>query len=524
MGRISDMSVFLTRVLFVLVVISPLAMHTPVEAGLISALSKVAKAGKGAKISGAAVGAGLLADTLGFIKRLPPDGTIRRIAAGTDESGHLRIATANGGEWTVATPGELTAALRKAGDKADGLRTGGSARTTAIFVPDTDLYRHRHLFANLPAEIDLRLIHRDKRHYRVTSTAEAGRVRWRVQVHKNVQLTFPQPEILDEMLFRLERTINRSSIRLLRLEPGHRAQVPSVPRTFGQGLPDADAVDPGRLTTQLHSIRGQTAIITGRIEGGVLVADAGKAGVSRTPIAVLRKAAANADVNLIVLDTQSPVQAGVRGLFGSRARFPALAEAFQRGTFGDFLDALTTPDAPLLLTAQREGERHIAISSVRRNVAPPAETSLAPEVARMVVHGAHITARDREEAEEHDMRIMVWLPSWIGFALLGNAVLGIMAWGTAWSLWWSKIWKQRSRDRHRNALTWLGERITRIVVFFVLFLPIAGGPALLYDFIMILIAMIRVLMRWTIWLLLLPVRIVKRVARLFTHQPERRVP
>ncbi len=112
-----------------------------------------------------------------------------------------------------------------------------------------------------------------------------------------------------------------------------------------------------------------------------------------------------------------------------RARFPALAEAFQRGTFGDFLDALTTPDAPLLLTAQREGERHIAISSARRNVAPPAETSLAPEVARMVVHGAHITARDREEAEEHDMRIVVWLPSWIGFALLGNAVLGIMVWG-----------------------------------------------------------------------------------------------
>lgn len=498
------------KAILIALLLFPLIFLSPAEAGILSTL---AKAGKAAKVTGV-VGAGLLADSLGFIKRLQTDGSIRRLAVGTDDSGHLRIAAANGDEWVITTPDELAMAIRQSDRTAMGSLTARSNKPTQIFVPDTELYRHSKLFAWLPSHVELRLIHRNKQHYRVTNSNDTGAAQWNIQVREHVQINLPSPEMLDEMLFRLERTINNNAIRLLRLQPEHEESLPTLARSSGYKMPAVDAINPAQLNQQLRSIRGQTAIISGRIESGVLIADAGKAGISHTPLKKLREAATRAGVNLIIMDTTSPVQAGTKGLFGKQAHFPDLQQALQRNTYADFLDALAPAQSPIILTAQREGTRYIALSSSPRKTPQQSDALLLTEVPSLVLHAIHIVARDQAETEEHDRRIVSWIPSWVLITLLGNAVLGIMSWSTAWSHWWRKIWKPALRETHSNALTWYLMRSIRILVFFVLFLPVVGGPAFLYDIFMTVFRIFIAILRSFIWILKLPVRLVLWVNRI----------
>ena len=218
-------------------------------------------------------------------------------------------------------------------------------------------------------------------------------------------------------------------------------------------------------------------------------------------------------MNLIILDTASPVQAGVKGLFGTRSHFPGLEQALQQKTIADFLDVLASSDTSIVLTAQREGTRYIALSSLPRKFPAQSEPSLLSEAPRLIMHTIHIIAPDRSETEEHDRRIISWLPSWVLITLLGNAVLGVMSWSTSWSNWWRRLWKPSLRDISSNALSWYFLRIVRVLAYFVLFLPIVGGPAFLYDIAMTVFGVIKFLLRWSIWILKLPVRLILWITR-----------
>ena len=140
------------------------------------------------------------------------------------------------------------------------------------------------LFTRLPTDVRLRLIHRGNSHFPVVNSSSGGPPQWVVQVRDNVELEFANPQLLDEMIFRLDRALGRNSIRVLRLNPNHTENVASLGRRTDGGLPVADDVNPARLDAQLRPIRGQTAIISGRVEGDVLIADVGKSGESRTSL------------------------------------------------------------------------------------------------------------------------------------------------------------------------------------------------------------------------------------------------
>jgi hypothetical protein len=85
----------------------------------------------------------------------------------------------------------------------------------------------------------------------------------------------------------------------------------------------------------LRSIRGQTALVTGRVEDGKLIVTPVSAGEVKLEIDGLVAAARCHDVNLVILQSEVTSQAGGRNWLWQRVEVGGLRTAADAGTFGD---------------------------------------------------------------------------------------------------------------------------------------------------------------------------------------------
>ena len=173
--------------------------------------------------------------------------------------------------------------------------------------------------------------------------------------------------LFDEALAQLERPLSRSSIRTLALEPGGPGTLSSYPRLD----PDTkaalvDAIDPASLAGALSSVRGQTVLVTGRVEDNLLRFRPSSGAEQSVKLSDLTRAAADADVNLVILHAEAPRQPGGRNWLWQRIAVGGLDDALKRATLGDFLDALGAARGEFHVGMQREGSAVSPFARCRR--------------------------------------------------------------------------------------------------------------------------------------------------------------
>lgn len=450
------------------------------DAGIVSILSGLGKAGKaaskagkagkaGAAATGAAAGVSVLTDAGGFLRRLTPNSSVRRVAADVDSAGRVRVTMDDGTAILVHAPEDIPGLFKNA---------AGPPRTLEVYVADDVLWNHRSRFLALPADASLHVVHRGKTPYRVNRSG--GDNAWTIGVGTRVEVPYISPRQLDDVLFRLTRPLQRAAFRLIRLEPGANKPLPLAPHHQRARLPDADPVDPQQLSAAFRRVRGQTVVLSGRVKQGFL--EAGSPPV-RLRLKDIAEAAEGADVNLIVAGLNSPLQPGARGLFGQARRFPALERAYAAPDLAGFLSELASTGTLRLRLGPR-GNTHVAMSVERHTpqsarTAPAAQSTTIDggvEAALHLGHVTHLVYRNREVEEEYDNRLFIWLPTTIMYVLAANWFLGLLAHGTAWQ-WIGRIWPLLPYREHPSRFRWLLLAPLRRLVFYTVFLMLAGGLA-----------------------------------------------
>lgn len=431
----------------------------------------------------AKVGLRALDDAATHLKALPPTEKDVALAAHAMPEGHWKFVNSEGEVFTAGTREELKRAVLALAPEASA---EAQAHLTLFLTEDT-VFDQRALLKDLPAEAELRLaVGRDS--YRLSRRAGGGSEKLFAEVRPNIVVEVADRALFDEALWQLGRSLNKADVRILALEPGGPEGLVSVPRmdpTTSGAL--VDVIDPARLPHAMRGVRGQTLLVTGRIEGNLLHVRPANGGERTLVLSDLTRAAEAADVNLVILNSARPVQPGGRNWLWQKVEVAGLDEALQRATFADFLNALGANRGQLVVMASKRGDGRMVLRAAPSGTAgaPMTDTlagwfsDLVPDITGSVVaHAIEAHVRDKERQSELDTRVLPGIPSGYQIAYLIGVVLGVMGLGVARG-WWDRLWPAEQRADYDGAVGYVAARMTRLFTFALLFLPIAGAPAFL---------------------------------------------
>jgi hypothetical protein len=319
----------------------------------------------------------------------------------------------------------------------------------------------------------------------------------------NLTMQLLDQSLFEETAFLLGRALNKSNVRTIAFEPGVSTPLSSAPKIDADTkVPLVDQLDPNNLSCGLRPIRGQTALVTGRIDAGKLVVAPSVGGEISLPVDDLVAAARQNDVNFVVLQSDSSRQAGGRNWLWQKIKVGGLGEASEKATFGDFLDALAARRGGFLLNANRDGAERVHIAAVpdSSNAGLSGDASNVIEelvghvTGEVITNTVSIDARDRDTETERDARLIPWLPASVQYPYLAGLVVGLVSWATVRN-WWLRLLQalyihgaaQKSRSP---------ARIASELFFVLVFIPIAGFPAFVVQAIHQLVQTILAPFRW----------------------------
>jgi len=284
----------------------------------------------------------------------------------------------------------------------------------------------------------------------------------------------------------LERGLARADIRVLALEPGTSATLASSPRFDARGqLALVDAVDPATLASQLASVRGQTVLVTGRVDQGMLRFQPSSGGEQALKLDDLTRAAANSDVNLVIVHADNPRQPGGRNWLWQPIAVGGLDNALKRATFADFLEAFAGSLGDIGVSVDRGTQGRVLLRAAPLDRQADAltdtlggwwSTAVSSITGDVVASALEVHARDADRQRELDSRLIANVPSWIQFAYLGGLIAGLLGWASA-ARWFGALWPPEKRDEYRGAIGYRLAQFARLLAFLFVFLPIVGIPA-----------------------------------------------
>lgn len=483
---------FVARGLLALAVLA--ALPAPSGAGWLSRIVREAAEGGGgiaSKIGKTGVGA--LDNAAAHVASLPKLPGATALAAHATPEGHWKFANREGQVFTAATPDELA---RVGAALAPDAAPGGKL---ALYLSADTVFAQRAAVKDLPADADLHLVV-DGGAYRLRRPAGAAG-EFAAEFRPNVILSLADRALFEETLYRLARPLNRSNIRALALEAGGPSRLSTVPR-YDPATKAAlvDRVDPAALPSALASLKGQTALVSGRIEGSSLIFRSSSGPEQTLDVGRLVKAAEDADVNLVLLETGAAHQPGGRNWLWQTVTVSGLDDALKRATFADFLSALGGAGSELMVKAAPGSRGRVVFSAVPAPTAsaPLSETLggwigwkswLGDITGNVAVKTVEIYARDQSSERELDARLVPGIPSSLQFAYLGSLVAGLIAWQVS-SAWWARIWPAEQRQEYAGRLGYWAARLTRLIAYVAVFLPLVGAPAFLWLVILQLWAMV----------------------------------
>ncbi len=416
------------------------------------------------------------------VKELPPDTRGVAVAAAATPEGHWRFTNAAGETVTAAGPDEIKNALKwLAPETADLAR-----RDAAFYVPVETAIARADAFKDLPKSARLYVVLKNKP-YRLMVGGDGARY---ALVRDRLALELTDESLVKEALWQLDRPVNRHAIRLLSLEPGGPKALARTRIAPGEGAPLPESIDPYALGKALPGLRGQTVVVTGAVRNDILYFKPSSGPEARLVISDLRKAAVEADVNLVVLGGASTSQPGARNMLWQRVEVAGLEEALDKATMGDFLGALGFERSPIVVGLARHGNNHVLINAQPRpNLASQLPRELASRepgtlermftevvssvLGNVATHGVAAALRSSSYEKELRQRIVPGVPSDYQFIYLGFLVFGLFGLPMALA-WWRRLWPLPAASSHGSTVSLVFYGSGRLLLFVLLFLPLVA--------------------------------------------------
>ncbi len=397
------------------------------------------------------------------------------LAAHATPEGHWKFVNREGETFTAGTADEL----KRVG--ASLAPDAGDAKLT-LYLSEDSVFANRQHLDKLPANADLHVV-TDHGAYPLTRAGSGGQS-LALRLKPNLSINLADRGLFEETLSYLSRPLNKSGIRTIAFEPGGSSLLSAAPR-FDPATKAAlvDKLDPVHLSRAFSGIRGQTAVMVGRIENGKLFFKPQSGAEMSRDVEELLSAARNSDVNLVLLHADTPLQPGGQNWLWQNIEVGGFDDAIGKQTFGDFLDALAARRAPMSLSATREGQGRLRISAVA-NEAGGVVSSIKPTLSEVIEHitgevitkAAEIHVRDEASQTEIDAQLIPGIPTYIQIPYLVSIVVGILGWDVS-RAWWSWIWTPRPRPEGRGRMAHWLRSAPNFLAYLLLFLPVAGMPA-----------------------------------------------
>jgi hypothetical protein len=418
-----------------------------------------------------------------YMMSLPgkPD-SVALAAQGTQE-GHWRFVNRAGEMFTVGTPDEMKRVISVLYPEAKA-----SARVLLYMTEDT-VFRHRATLKALPAAADLNMVVRGRSYRLRRAGPDADRLL--AEVRSNLGLEPRDARLFQEVLWHLARPLRDARVRVLTLQPGGPRALAAWPRIDpATRRAVVDAIDPASLAPAMGSVAGQMLVVVGRVEDGVLHVRPSSGPEHSLLVGDLFKAAAAADVNLIVLQTAAtPRQPGARnGLWQSPHGSDAEA-VLRPAQLADLLSGMAGPGRRLAVAASGAGGRTV-LEMVASSDLPgslPARSAanrlsgLVGELtARAVVTGVRASLLGAERQRELDRRLLAGIPAALQMGYIAAVALGLLGMPVA-RAWWSLIWPPESASEYAGRGGYWAACAVRGLAFLLLFMPMVAAAAAPYN-------------------------------------------
>lgn len=396
------------------------------------------------------------------------------LAAHATPEGHWTFVNREGETFTAGTAEELKrVATALAPDAGDTKLT--------LYLSEDSVFANRQHLDKLPKDADLHLV-TDHGAYPVTRAVTGGQA-LALKLKPNLSVDLADRGLFDETLSYLSRPLNKSGIRTIALEPGGSKVLSAAPR-FDPATKAAlvDKIDPVDLNRAFGGIRGQTAVVVGRIDNGKLFFKPQSGPEMSRDLEEVLSAARQNDVNLVLLHAETPRQPGGKNWLWQQIEVGGFDDAIGKQTFGDFLDALAGRRAPMSIAATREGQGRVVISAVAEeggvisSIKPAMEDVIGHITGEVITSAAEIHVRDDSSQKEIDGQLIPGIPTYIQIPYLIGIVTGILGWATS-RAWWSRIWAPRPRAEGQGRIAHCVRSVPNLLAYLLLFLPVAGMPA-----------------------------------------------
>jgi hypothetical protein len=434
------------------------------------------------------------------VKAMPASGGTVLAAEATRE-GHWRFVNRSGETFTAGTPEELkrAASVLFPGTKADAKLT--------LYVTEDTIFLYRAALNELPKGTELYVVV-GRESYRILRRGDGDRLL--AEVRPSLVVEMADRKLFEEAVWQLARPLNRAGMRVVALEAGGPPWIASSPRldpATKRAL--TDVIDPASFAAALGSVRGQTVVITGRIDRELLVVKPSSGPERSLLLRDLFQAAEEADVNLLLLQSSSPRQPGGRNWLWQKVHVRGLDEGLDRAHVADVLNALAGPGRRLAVAATPMGGRRTVLDMAPAPDLPSAPTSspigdafagiVADLTGKVVATSMRASLRSAERQQELDQRLLPGIPSGfqLGYVLL--VMLGLLGVPVS-RAWWRAIWPPENAQEYASRSGFWAARVVRSLAFLLLFLPLTAPVSAPYSLARQIYDAVTAPVRWWRWL------------------------
>ena len=409
----------------------------------------------------------------------------RRRAAGG--AGHA------GGPLALRQPGRRDVHRRHARrDEARRLRaaipTAKADARLSLYVTEDTIFLYRAALKELPAGTELNVVV-GRESYRVLRRAEGTAERFFAEVRPSLVVEMADRRLFEEAVWQLARPLDKA--KRARAGAGARRAVDAVclaaPRSRHQAR--ADRRDRSREpAAAMGSVRGQTLLITGRVEGELLYVSPRAGRSAACSCKDLFKAAEDADVNLVVLQaTSTPRQPGGRNWLWQKVEVQGLDEALAARAPGRFpqragrrqqrrLLVVALPSATGAPCSTSAGDADLpgaAVEQGRSAMSSPTSSPTSPAGSSTTAVQANLRSAERQQ--ELDQRIVPGIPSDLQLGYLALIVLGLIGVPVS-RAWWQRLWPPELQAEYAGrAGYWAALRGARRWRYALVFLPLTAS-------------------------------------------------